>query len=102
MPDVSISSDDHKLVSNERVAMKLALVPILSDVIFPFHLSARFVESTDFAIARADDKEITHDRGRREYSTPAVKFPAYFRYVACLPPRCGERIRRRFERREKE
>src|SRR5262244_3264469 len=37
MPDVSISSDDHKLVSNERVAMKLALVPILSDVILPLH-----------------------------------------------------------------
>jgi hypothetical protein len=79
MPHVAIGSDDHKFVGNERISVKLALVPILGNVIFPFHLSGLLVESADLAVARTYDKEITHDRGRREYSTAGVKFPAYFR-----------------------
>jgi len=79
MPHLAISSDDHKFVGDEGVPVKLALVPILRNVIFPFHLAGFLVESADPAVARAYDKEITHDRGRREYSTAGVKFPAYFR-----------------------
>src|SRR5437879_4386678 len=36
MPHLAISSDDHKFVGDEGVPVKLALVPILRNVIFPF------------------------------------------------------------------
>ena len=64
--------------------MKLALVPILSNVIFPFHLSGTLVEGADPTIARANDKQVAHDRGRREYSTAGVKFPPYVGQLGCL------------------
>ena len=84
MPNVAVGSDDHKFVGNEGVPVKLALVSVLGNVILPFHFSGLLVQSADPAVARTYDKEITHDRGRREYSTAGVKFPTYFRQLVCL------------------
>jgi hypothetical protein len=56
MAYVAIGSDDHKVVSDERISVKLSLVPVLTDVVFPLDLPCFLIEGTDHAIAGTNDK----------------------------------------------
>ena len=75
MTDVSIGSYDDKLIRNQRVAVKLALITVLANVVGPFHPARFLVEGANYAIARANEQEVTDDRGSGKNSAACVKFP---------------------------
>ncbi len=75
MSDFAVSSDNHKLIGDERVSVKLALFPVLSDVIFPLQLPGFPFECADHAVAGTYYKQIAHDRGSGEHSATSIELP---------------------------
>jgi len=85
MSDVPVSAHNNKLVGNQRVAVKLALIPIFADVIVPLYLPSFLVERANQAIAGASNKKLARDRGRGEDSAASIEFPKKW----SLGGRCG-------------
>jgi len=75
MPDLAIGPYNHKLVGDEWVSMKLALFSVLANVIVPLQLPGFLVECADHAVAGTYDKQVTHDRRRRENSAAGIELP---------------------------
>jgi hypothetical protein len=70
-----VSADENQVISDERVAVKTRLVPVLFDVVAPPLLPGLFIECVEGAGARADEYQVPGDRRGGPDSTACFKLP---------------------------
>jgi hypothetical protein len=72
---VAVGVDDDELLGDQRVAVNLRLVAILTDVVRSAHLTGFLIQRPNEAIAGTHDQQFVHDRGTGKHSTAGIEVP---------------------------
>lgn len=70
-----VGSNKDQIVPDKRITMEAPLLAVLCDLIRPSHLTCRRLDSIKLSRTGTDKEQVTHDRGRREYSSAGVVLP---------------------------
>lgn len=70
-----VAAGDDQVLGEQKIAVELGLVPVLTRVVGPPNLARAPLQSAEVPVAGADKEEIPRDRGGGENSAAGVVRP---------------------------
>jgi hypothetical protein len=83
----AVCAYNNQVICNQRIPMKAGLVPIFLYVVAPSDLTCFPIECVECSCARADEENVSRNRGSRPYSAAGIVLPKYsaLTLIECLP-----------------
>src|SRR5206468_6826318 len=71
----AVRRNEHPILRRDRISVEFSVISICRDVIERDGIAAGAIDFGEYAGASADVDDITHDRGRGEYSSSGLVLP---------------------------